>query len=113
MYIIRGPNSYEFKTKQKFEARDHVVQPTTPEYLWRSKCGGQISPGSTRRLEDLMKGFGPDISQGHPFVGPRRNVRRSGSAQDRINSSPDGPTDLSDIHSNDPTFPRCVLRRRN
>lgn len=37
MYIIRGPNSYEFKTKQKFEARDHVVQPTTPEYLWRSK----------------------------------------------------------------------------
>jgi hypothetical protein len=78
-----------------------------------SSCGGQISPGSTRRLEDLAKGFGPDISQGHPFMGLGRNVRQSGSAQDRINSSPDSPTDSSDIHSSDPTFPRCVLRRRN
>jgi hypothetical protein len=37
-------------------------------------CGGQISPGSTRRLEDLAKCFGPDISQGHPFVGLGRNI---------------------------------------
>jgi hypothetical protein len=29
----------------------------------------QISPRSTRRLEGLAKGFGPIISQGHPFVG--------------------------------------------
>jgi hypothetical protein len=76
-------------------------------------CGGQISPRSTRRLEDLAKGFGPNISQGHPYVGLGRNVRRSGSAQDRINSSPDGPTDLSDIHDSDPTFPHDILRRRN
>jgi hypothetical protein len=32
-------------------------------------CGGQISPGSTRRQEGLAKGFGPIISPGHPFVG--------------------------------------------
>jgi hypothetical protein len=37
-------------------------------------CGGQISPGSTRRLEDLTKGLGPIVSQGHPFVGLGRNV---------------------------------------
>jgi hypothetical protein len=74
---------------------------------------GPISLGFTRRLEDLVKGFGPDISQGHPFVGLGRNVWQSGSAHDRINSSPDGPTDLSDIRSSDPAFPRCVLRRQN
>jgi hypothetical protein len=33
------------------------------------ECGGQISPGSTRRLEDLAKGSRLDVSQGHPFVG--------------------------------------------
>jgi hypothetical protein len=38
------------------------------------KCGGQISPGSIGRLEDLAKGFGPNISQGHPFMGLGRNV---------------------------------------
>jgi hypothetical protein len=76
-------------------------------------CGGQISPGSTRRLEDLAKGSGPDVSQGHPFVGQGRDARRSGSTQDRINSSSDGPTDSSNIHSSNPTFPRCVLRHRN
>ena len=76
-------------------------------------CGGQISPGSTRRLEDLAKGSGPDVSQGHPFVGQGRNARRSGSTQDRINSSSDGPTDSSNIHSSNPTFPRCILRHRN
>jgi hypothetical protein len=32
-------------------------------------CGGQISPGSTRRQEGLTKCFGPIISQSHPFVG--------------------------------------------
>jgi hypothetical protein len=36
-------------------------------------CGGQISPGFTRRLEGLAKGFGPIISQGHPFMGQGRN----------------------------------------
>jgi hypothetical protein len=77
------------------------------------ECGGQISPESTIRLEDLAKGFGPDILQGHPFVGLGRNVWQSGSTQDWINSSPDGPTDLSDIHKSNPTFLRCVIRRRN
>jgi hypothetical protein len=76
-------------------------------------CRGQISPGSTRRLEDLAKGFGPDISQGRPFVGPGRNIWQSGSVQDRINSNPDDPMDLSDVHSSDPTFPRGILRRQN
>jgi hypothetical protein len=37
-------------------------------------CGGQISPESTGRLKDLMKGLGPNISQGHPFVGLGRDV---------------------------------------
>jgi hypothetical protein len=30
-------------------------------------CGGQISPGSTRRQEGLARGFGLVTSQGHPF----------------------------------------------
>jgi hypothetical protein len=76
-------------------------------------CGGQISPGSTRRLEDLAKGLGPIISQGHPFVGLGRNVWQSGSTQDWINSSPGGPMDLSVIRSSDLTLPRCALRRHN
>jgi hypothetical protein len=33
--------------------------------------------------------------------------------QDWINSSPDGPMDLHDVHSSDTTFPRVFLRRRN
>jgi hypothetical protein len=81
--------------------------------LSRGVCGGQISPGSPRRLEDLAKGFGPNILQGHPFVGLGRNVWQSGSTQDWINSSPDGLMDLSVIHNNDPTFPRCILKHRN
>jgi hypothetical protein len=31
-------------------------------------CGGQISPGSTRRLDGLTEDSGPFISRGHPFV---------------------------------------------
>jgi hypothetical protein len=31
-------------------------------------------PGSIRRLKDLTKDLGPNISQGHPFVGLGRNV---------------------------------------
>jgi hypothetical protein len=41
-------------------------------------CGGQISPGSTRRQEGLAKGLGPIISQGHPFMGQGRNVQQNG-----------------------------------
>jgi hypothetical protein len=63
------------------------------------RCGGQISPGSTRRQEGLAKGLGPIISQSHPFVGQGRDVWQNGSTQDWINSSPGGPMDLNDIHS--------------
>jgi hypothetical protein len=45
-------------------------------------CGGQISPGSTRRLEGLAKGFGSIILQGHPFVGLGRNCFRNTLTQD-------------------------------
>jgi hypothetical protein len=76
-------------------------------------CGGQISPGSTRRLEDLAKGLGPIVSQGHPFVGLGRNVWHSRSMQDWINSSPGSPMNLSIIHSSDPILPRCALRHPN
>jgi hypothetical protein len=41
-------------------------------------CGGQISLGSTRRLEGLAKDFGPITSQGHPFVGQGRNHWQNG-----------------------------------
>jgi hypothetical protein len=41
-------------------------------------CGGQISPGSTRRLEGLANSFGLTISQGHPFVGQGRTAGRMG-----------------------------------
>jgi hypothetical protein len=39
-------------------------------------CGGQISPGATRRLEGLANGFGLIVSQGHRFVGQGRNAGR-------------------------------------
>jgi hypothetical protein len=76
-------------------------------------CGRQISPGSTRSLEDLAKGLEPIVSQDHPFVGLERNVWQSGSTQDWINSSPGGPMNLSIVHRSDPILPRCALRRRN
>jgi hypothetical protein len=41
--------------------------------------GGQISPESTRRQEGLRRGFGPVISQGHPFVGQGRTTGGMGS----------------------------------
>ena len=76
-------------------------------------CGRQISPGSTRRLEGLAKGFEPIISQGHPFVGQGRNCWRNGLTQDWMDSGPDDSLDLSVIHSIDLILPRSALRRRN
>jgi hypothetical protein len=76
-------------------------------------CGGQISPGSTRRLEGLAKDFGPITSQGHPFVGQGRNHWRNGLTQDWIDLSPYGSLGLSIIHSVDPILPRSALRRQN
>ena len=76
-------------------------------------CGGQISPGSTRRLEGLAKDSGPIIPQGHPFVGQGRNHWKSGSTQDWINSSPGSPMDLNVIRSFNQILPRSTLRRQN
>jgi hypothetical protein len=72
------------------------------------KCGGQISPGSTRRQEGLAKGFGPIISQGHPFVGQGRTAGGMGRCEKEVDSGPGGSLDLSAIHSADPTFPRIA-----
>jgi hypothetical protein len=74
-----------------------------------SRCGGQISPGSIRRLDGLAKDSGPIISQGHPFVGQGRNHWQNGSPQDWINSSPDGSLDLNAIRSIDPILLRSTL----
>jgi hypothetical protein len=53
-------------------------------------CGGQISSGSTRRQECLVKGFGPIISQGHPFVGQGRTAGGMGRREEEADSSPGG-----------------------
>jgi hypothetical protein len=46
---------------------------------WRGGgCGGQISLGSSRRLEGLAKGLGSIVSQGHPFVGQGRTAGKTG-----------------------------------
>jgi hypothetical protein len=81
--------------------------------IGRGGYGGQISPGSTRRLEGLAEDFGPITSQGHPFVGQGRNQWRNGSTQDWIDSSPDGSLGLSITHSVDPILLGSALRRRN
>jgi hypothetical protein len=69
-------------------------------------CGGQISPGSTRRQEGLAKGFGPIISPGHPFVGQGRTAGGMGRREEEADLGPGGSLDLSAIHIVDPTFPR-------
>jgi hypothetical protein len=79
----------------------------------KGQCGGQISPGSTRRLEGLAKGFGPIISQGHPFVGQGRICRWNGLTQEWIDLGPDSSLDLSIIRSIDLILPRSTLKRRN
>jgi hypothetical protein len=69
-------------------------------------CGGRISPGSTRRQKGPVKGFGPIVSQGRPFVGRGRIAGRMGRRWEGADSGPGGSLDLSDIHSTDPTLPR-------
>jgi hypothetical protein len=71
-------------------------------------CGGQISLGSTRRQGGLAKGFGPIVSQGHPFVGQRRTAGGMDLREKEADSGPNGSLDLSAIHSIDPTFPRAA-----
>jgi hypothetical protein len=76
-------------------------------------CGGHISLGSIRRQEGLVKGFGPIISQGHPFVGQGRTAGAMGRREEEADLGPGDSLDLSVIHSADPTFPRSALGRRN
>jgi hypothetical protein len=71
-------------------------------------CGGQISPGSTRRKEGLARGFGPVILQGHPFVGQERTTGGVGRHEKEADSGPSNPSNLSAIHSVHPTFPRAA-----
>jgi hypothetical protein len=76
-------------------------------------CRGQISPGSTRRLEGLVKGFGPIISQGRPLVGQGRTAGRMGRRKEGADVGPSGSWDLSVIHSANSIFPRDILERQN
>jgi hypothetical protein len=100
--------------KSKLQAGPKIFGPIISKSTKRlGACGGQISPGSTRRLEGLTKYFGPITSQGHPFVGQGRNHWRNGLTQDWIDSSPDGSLGLSITHSVDLILPRSALRRRN
>jgi hypothetical protein len=71
-------------------------------------CGGQISPGSTRRQEGLTRGFGPVISQGHPFVGQGRTTGGMDQCGKEADSGPNDPSDLSAIQSAHSTFPRAT-----
>jgi hypothetical protein len=71
-------------------------------------CGGQISPGSTRRQEGLTRGFGPVTMQGHPFVGQEKTTSRVGQHEKGADSSPNNPSDVNAILSVHPIFPRTT-----
>jgi hypothetical protein len=60
-------------------------------------CGGQISPGSTRRQEGLAKGFRPIISQGHPFVGQGRTAGGMSRREEEADLGPGSSLDSSAI----------------
>jgi hypothetical protein len=52
---------------QKLQVGPRIFGPIVSKSTQRlGDCGGRIFPGSTRRLKDLAKGLGPNISQGHP-----------------------------------------------
>jgi hypothetical protein len=82
--------------------------PKAFDLLSLGACGGQISIGSTRRQEGLAKGFGPIISQGHPFVGQGRIADEMGRREEEADLGPSGLLDLSAIHCADSTFPHRV-----
>jgi hypothetical protein len=109
------PISKAFLIKnQELQAGPRIFGPIISKSTQRlGACGGQISLGSTGRLKGLTKGFGPNISQGHPFVGLERDKWGNGLTQDWINSSSDDPMNLSNNRSNDPTFPYTILMHRN
>jgi hypothetical protein len=68
-------------------------------------CGGQISPGSTRRQEGLARGLGLATSQGHPFVREVRITGGVGQPEKEADSGPSDPSDSCAIRSTHPTFP--------
>jgi hypothetical protein len=71
-------------------------------------CGGQISPGSTRRQEGLVRGFGPVISQGHLFVGQGRTTGGMGQRGKEAGSGLSNSSNSSAIRSVRPTFLRAA-----
>jgi hypothetical protein len=60
-----------------------------------------------------VKGFGPIISQGRPFVGQGRTAGGTGRREEEADSSPGDSLDLSAIHGTDPILPRSTLGCRN
>jgi hypothetical protein len=55
-------------------------------------CGGQISPGPTRRQEGLTRGLGPVTPQGHPFMGLARATGGMDQPEKVADSSPCNPS---------------------
>jgi hypothetical protein len=55
-------------------------------------CGGQISPGSSRRRKVLAWGLGPVTPQGHPFVGWAKATGGMGRSKKATDSSPGIPS---------------------
>jgi hypothetical protein len=60
-----------------------------------------------------VKGFGPIVSQGRPFVGQGRTAGGIGQHKEEADLGPGGSLDLSIIHSTDPILPRSTLGRQN
>jgi hypothetical protein len=74
------------KWKSKLQARPRTFGLIISESTKRLRaCGGQISPRSTRRIEGLANGFGPIVSQGHPFLGQGRTAGRMGRRKEWAN----------------------------
>jgi hypothetical protein len=71
-------------------------------------CGGQISPGSTRRQEGLARGFGPVTSQGHPFMGQERTNSEVGRHEKEADSGPSTLSDVNAVLSVHPIFPHTA-----
>jgi hypothetical protein len=84
-----------------------------PPHVRLATCGGRMSPESTGRQEGLAKGFGPIVSQGHPFVGQGSIAGGMGRHEEEADLDPDGSLDLNIVHDVGPILPRSALGRRN
>jgi hypothetical protein len=67
-------------------------------------CGGQRSPGSTRRQEGLAKDFGLVILQSHHFVGQGRTAGGMGRRKE-AHLGPGGSLDLKNRPPHQSDFP--------